>query len=179
MPLGDTFRIRWLKVSAMKILPEPSTATAPPPLLKAETCKEAEVAGPPSPEKPIGSVACDGRDDAVGRHLPDSLVVGVRDEKIPGTIHGDAGGVDRDLVDLSAAEVAGPPSPEKPWVPLPATVVMIPLGDTFRIRLLMVSAMKRFPEASTATPLGKLNDAEVAGPPSPEKPDAPRRLRRS
>jgi hypothetical protein len=55
--------------------------------------------------------------------------------------------------------------------PSPATVVMMPLGAaTFRIRLFPVSVTKRFPEASTATPWGMYNDAEVAGPPSPEKP---------
>jgi hypothetical protein len=64
------------------------------------------------------------------------------------------------------AEVALPPSPEKPAVPLPATVVMMPLADTFWIRFARL-AMKRFPEASTATPWGKYKDAEVAGPPSP------------
>ena len=72
---------------------------------------------------------------------------------------------------FNSAEVAGPPSPEKPPVykpeiPLPATVVTIPLVDTFRIRLPPASATKRFPEASTATPSGIIN-AEVAGPPSP------------
>src|ERR1039458_6074014 len=46
-------------------------------------------------------------------------------------------------------------------------------ADTFRIRLLPLSATKRFPEASTATPLGPFNSAEVAGPPSPEKPLLP------
>src|ERR1700683_507561 len=74
------------------------------------------------------------------------------------------------------AEVAGPPSPEKPQLPLlllPAEVVMLPLADTFRIRLLYLSAMKIFPEASTATPEGLFNDAEVAGPPSPDKPAVP------
>ena len=33
----------------------------------------------------------------------------------------------------SVAALAGPPSPLKPALPLPATVVMTPLGDTFRI----------------------------------------------
>src|ERR1700674_4673975 len=46
-------------------------------------------------------------------------------------------------------------------------------GDTLRIRPLPRSAMKRFPEASTVTPEGTFNDAEVAGPPSPEKPKLP------
>jgi hypothetical protein len=54
--------------------------------------------------------------------------------------------------EFNEADVAGPPSPEKPAVPLPATVTITPLADTFRTRLLLVSAMKRFPEASTATP---------------------------
>ena len=40
-------------------------------------------------------------------------------------------------------------------VPLPATVVMMPVARlTSRIRLLLVSAMKRSPAASTATPVG-------------------------
>ena len=42
-----TFRIRWLCVSAIKMLPEPSTAT---PL---SWCSLAEVAAPPSPESPL------------------------------------------------------------------------------------------------------------------------------
>jgi hypothetical protein len=50
------------------------------------------------------------------------------------------------------AAVACPPSPAKSAVPLPATVVMMPLAETFRIRLFPVSAMKRFPEPSTAIP---------------------------
>jgi hypothetical protein len=70
------------------------------------------------------------------------------------------------------ANVAGPPSP-RPEVPPPAAVVMIPLVDTFRMRLLEASAKKRFPEASTAMVVGSHNDAAVAGPPSPEKPWVP------
>jgi hypothetical protein len=41
------------------------------------------------------------------------------------------------------------------------------------MRLLLESAMKRRPEASTATPEGAFRDAEIAGPPSPEKPWVP------
>src|SRR5438876_199005 len=67
----------------------------------------------------------------------------------------------------SQALMAGPPSPEKPKPPAPATVVMIPLEETLRMRGL--SAMKRFPALSTATPDG-LSRALIAGPPSPEKP---------
>src|SRR3974377_321638 len=71
---------------------------------------------------------------------------------------------------LSCAEVAGPPSPAKPAVPFPATVLITPSGVTLRIRLLLKSAMKRLPAQSKARPVGELSFAEVAGPPSPEKP---------
>src|SRR5664280_592050 len=50
--------------------------------------------------------------------------------------------------------VAGPPSPQKPLVPLPATVVMVPSGATRRTRLLSSSLMYRLPAASTARPAG-------------------------
>ena len=73
----------------------------------------------------------------------------------------------------SDADVPGPPSPPKAEVPLPAAVVIMPLGETSRIRLLLESAMRTFPNASTATPNGKSSDANVAGPPSPEKPTLP------
>ena len=49
-------------------------------------------------------------------------------------------------------------------------VVMVPFGDTMRMRLLVRSAIYRFPAASTATPCGLWSIALVAGPPSPEKP---------
>src|SRR5664280_18204 len=71
------------------------------------------------------------------------------------------------------AWVAGPPSPQKATVPLPATVVMVPSGATRRPRLLPGSAMYRLPAASTARPLGMSRQAWVAGPPSPQKPAVP------
>ena len=37
---------------------------------------------------------------------------------------------------LRLAAVAGPPSPPKPAVPSPAIVVIVPLADTLRTRLL-------------------------------------------
>ena len=40
-----------------------------------------------------------------------------------------------------AAWVAGPPSPLKLWLPLPANVVMMPFLSTFRTREFRVSAM--------------------------------------
>jgi hypothetical protein len=69
------------------------------------------------------------------------------------------------------ALVAGPPSASAN-VPPPATVVMIPLAETFRTRKLFVSAMNRLPAPSTATLHGH-SCALVAGPPSPEKPRVP------
>jgi hypothetical protein len=58
-------------------------------------------------------------------------------------------------------------------VPLPATVVMIPVGDTRRTRPAPASAIKKLPSGSTATPIGSLKLAAVAGPPSPESPNQP------
>src|SRR5438309_5839044 len=75
---------------------------------------------------------------------------------------------------LRLALVAAPPSPAKVGLPLPATVVMIPVAAaTLRIRWLEWSAMYRLPPASTATPAGPLTLALVAAPPSPAKPKEP------
>ena len=54
----------------------------------------------------------------------------------------------------SSAATAGPPSPaEEQQRELPATVEMIPFA-TLRMRLFISSAMKRLPDASTATAFG-------------------------
>src|SRR5207244_9609408 len=69
---------------------------------------------------------------------------------------------------LRLAPVAAPPSPAKVKLPLPATVVMIPVAAaTLRIRWLNWSAIYRLPLASSATPDGPLRLAPVAAPPSP------------
>ena len=68
--------------------------------------------------------------------------------------------------------MAGPLSPPKPCVPLPATVVITPF-ETLRMRLFIKSAMKRSPAESTVTPEGRYNWALVAGPLSPLKPCRP------
>jgi hypothetical protein len=70
----------------------------------------------------------------------------------------------------SWALVAGPPSPENPCV-LPATVVIVPSGDTRRTRWLNVSAIKKPPSAVAATPNGVPSWAAVDKPPSPENPN--------
>src|SRR5262249_57417908 len=68
---------------------------------------------------------------------------------------------------VNCALMAGPPSPEDPGEPLPASVVMIPSEETLRMRGFSESAKKRFPAPSTATPSGRDNWALMAGPPSP------------
>ena len=70
------------------------------------------------------------------------------------------------------ADPAGPLSPENPAV-VPATVVMVPEGVTRRTRAFPVSAMYRFPAASSETPCGVRNSADVAGPLSPSSRGAP------
>src|SRR4029077_7454574 len=50
---------------------------------------------------------------------------------------------------------------------------MIPVGDTRRTRPAPASAIKKLPSGSTATPIGSLKLAAVAGPPSPESPNQP------
>src|SRR5204863_9386421 len=75
---------------------------------------------------------------------------------------------------LSAAAVATPPSPAKSQVPpVPATVLIVPVvAATLRMTQLPLSAMKRLPAPSRATPAGELSSAAVAAPPSPAKPQA-------
>ena len=74
---------------------------------------------------------------------------------------------------FSSAAMAGPPSPEKPAVPFPATVVITPAVSIFRMRELPESEMKILPWASTAIPEGALTCAALAGPLSPENPGVP------
>ena len=67
------------------------------------------------------------------------------------------------------AAVAGPLSPVDPKVPVPATVVMIPVVRlTARMALLLLSAMYRtVPALFSASPHGVASLADVAGPLSP------------
>jgi hypothetical protein len=53
---------------------------------------------------------------------------------------------------------------------LPATVVIVLAGETRRMRWLLESAISTPPSGCTATPIGILSRADVAGPPSPENP---------
>jgi len=99
-------------------------------------------------------------------HLADALVILIRNEEVAGGVHSHTTRIPHLRIGRRAA-VAGvafcPPS-----VPLPATVVIIPLVPNSRTRLLASSPMNRLPEASTATPKGWNNSALLAAPPSPE-----------
>ena len=76
--------------------------------------------------------------------------------------------------ELSSAAVAGPPSPAKSQKPpVPATVLIVPVVATLRMTQFPLSAMKRLPTPSRATPAGWLSSATVAGPPSPVKSNIP------
>src|SRR5215467_7298643 len=68
---------------------------------------------------------------------------------------------------LSCADVAAPPSPGKPALPVPATVVMTPVEDTSRTRLSSASAMYIAPPPPKAIAEGQRRAADVAAPPSP------------
>ena len=59
---------------------------------------------------------------------------------------------------------AAPVSSTQPASPLPASVVTTPADVTFRMRLLLWSATKIFPLASTVTPVGALNCAAAPVP---------------
>src|SRR5208282_4230949 len=62
------------------------------------------------------------------------------------------------------ASTASPPSPANAAMPLPATVVMVPVAAyTRRIRPLLLSEIKRLPNVPKAIPRGLLSLAAVAG----------------
>ena len=46
---------------------------------------------------------------------------------------------------FNCASLGGPESPEKPCVPFPATVAIVPSGETLRMRWLLVSAINASP----------------------------------
>jgi hypothetical protein len=73
---------------------------------------------------------------------------------------------------LSCACWAGPPSPLKPALPFPATVVMFPPGANFLTLLFCPSAMYIFPAASDARPETRKFPCS-AGPLSPGTPAVP------
>src|SRR6516162_4707683 len=68
---------------------------------------------------------------------------------------------------VTLAAVAGPPSPsvKTEGEPVPATVVITPVGETHRTRLPNQSAIRKPPSRVTASPVGSLSCAAVAAPP--------------
>src|SRR5262245_16675323 len=76
---------------------------------------------------------------------------------------------------LILAAVAGPPSPlvKAAAMPVPATVVITPVGETRRTRWANSSAIRKPPSGVGASPIGTLSCAAVAAPPSPELPCTP------
>src|SRR5665213_739847 len=114
VPLGETFQTMLPLKSAMRRLPDPSTATPVGP----SNC--ALVAGPPATVVMTPVV-----ETLRTRWLPRSAT-----KKLPDPSTATPYGTD------NCALVAGPPSPEKPLLPLPATVVMTPVVETFLTRLL-------------------------------------------
>jgi hypothetical protein len=128
VPFGHTLRMRLLSVSAMKTLPVVvSTATS------TGFCKVAEVAGPPSSMELSTSV-------------PATVVIVPFDHTLRMRWLKASAMKMLPVVESTAtpsglckvAEVAGPPSPLKPPdVPLPAQVMMVPFGHTWRMRWLL------------------------------------------
>src|SRR5881296_1293217 len=161
IPAVLTLRIRLFPRSVMYTLPVGSTATS------LGLFNDAEVAGPPSPLNPCVSLP------AIVLMIPAVLTLRIRLLPSSAMYTFPAGSTATPTGKLNSAEVAGPPSPLNPSLPLPAIVVMIPAVSTLRIRRFPASAMYTLPAGSTATPLGSYNEAEVAGPPSPLNPCLP------
>ena len=86
----------------------------------------------------------------MGSDLADPVVAGIGDEEVAEGVHRDA----RGCVELggggqdAAAEVHRLAAARE-------SMIMLPSRLTSQIRLLPVSAMKRLPEASTATPVAR------------------------
>src|SRR5664280_654782 len=142
-------------------LPAASTAR------KTGLFRQAWVAAPPSPQKPMVPLPATVVMVPSGATRRTRLLPASAMYRLPAASTNRPYGMSRH------AWVAGPPSPQKPLVPLPATVVMVPSGATRRTRSWPGSAMYRLPAASTARPHGASRHAWVAGPPSPQKPAVP------
>ena len=122
---ASSLRTRWLLESAMKTLPPPSTA------ISRGTFKLALVAGPPSPPNPatpfpatvvMMPVAVATRRT---RWLLESAM-----NTLPAPSTATPDGFHNEAL------VPAPPSPLKPSVPLPATVLRTPVLLSFRMRWL-------------------------------------------
>ena len=152
----ETSRMRSAPLSAMYTFPAASTATA------LMLTNQALVGGPPSPFPcpmlwpPPASVLM----------IPAVLTLRIFAPPVSAMYRLPAAST-ATHVGVMPALVAGPPSPRASGLPLPATVVMIPLVSTLRM-CVALSAKYRFPARSTVRPCGSASFALVAGPPSPE-----------
>src|ERR1700675_3854329 len=160
----ETLRITQFPVSAMKMFPEPSTATPK------DWLSWALVAAPPSPEYPQLAVP------ATVEIMPVEVeILRIAQLVVSAMMTFPELSTATPLGNPSLALVAKPPPPEYPQCKspvmsgsVPATVEIMPVeAETIRIKQLLVSAMKMFPDLSRATPEGLFSVALVAGPPSP------------
>src|ERR1035437_8894781 len=158
--LAHTTRTTLLYESAMYILPAESTAT----LVGFASC--ALVASPPSPLKPAPKLFSPATVEIM------LLVLTSRITKLPASalyrLPSLSNVIPVGLESSVPVAVANDPSPAYPAMPLPTTVLIMPvLGLSWRIRLLMVSEVSTLPEESRITSDGPKRNAFVAGPPSP------------
>lgn len=102
------------------------------------------------------AVARNGGDDAVGIDAADAAVVGVGGVEV-------APGIEAGVGELRLAFRAGPPSPEKPVVPVPASVSRTPSGRMRRMRLAGWSQKTRLPEGSQGRPVTTERETSRAG----------------
>ena len=158
--------------SAMYKFPTRSKASAPAPM------NEAAVAGPPSPEWANAPLP------ANVLMIPEILSTRLTRLFAPSEMYkSPRASTAKPSICLkppprsppNCAAVAGPPSPEKPSVPLPATVSMIPVA-TVTLRTfgaVLVSPKYTLPSRSVASDHGLRICAAMAGPPSPVDPATP------
>ena len=122
IPLGSTFRIRLLSRSLMNRSPELSTATS------YGSWSVAAVASPPSPENEPWSNPT-GPLPATVEMMPVASMRRIRLLMWSATYSEPSEAAAMPSGQYSCAAVAGPPSPEKPGEPVPANVVIVPLGS--------------------------------------------------
>ena len=151
VPEGSTRRMRLFPKSAMKRLPAASTATSE----GRFNC--ASAAGPSSPISSGPKSILPGPAKVV--MVPEGSTRRIRLFQVSAMNRLPAPSTATPSGTFNCASAAGPLSPLKPGSPVPAKVVMVPEGSTRRMRWLVVSAMKRLPAPSTATPRRTLSCA--------------------
>src|SRR5262249_46056800 len=132
----------------------------------------AAVAGPPSPLVPATPVP------ATVTMVPFTPTARIRWSPVSATYTDPSDAPATPVGAESLAATAGPPSPHAArglahGDPVPAIVVIVPLGATRRTLWLPVSATSTDPSCPVATPCGADSFAATAGPPSPLDPAAP------